>query len=74
MALAKRAPVDSAIEAGAIDADDKVILNSEAALSILESEPLGVEEYNPVRGIWNGLLIGAALWLAGIISTFAFLR
>ena len=75
MALAKQRPaVDSAVKSGTNDADDEVILDGQTALSILESEPLGVEDLNAVRGICNGLLIGATVWLVGIIATFAILR
>ena len=74
MALAKRTAVNSEIESGTNDADDEVIVDSQAALLILESDPLGDDDYNPIQGIRNGVLIGATLWLIGIISTFAILR
>jgi len=74
MALAKRATIDSANESGTYDADDEVVFDGEATLSLLESEPLELDDYDPVRGIRNGVLMGATLWLVGIIATFAIFR
>jgi hypothetical protein len=71
MALAKRATIDSANESATNDADDEVVLDGAETLSILELEPLDLDDYDPVRGIRNGVLMGATLWLVGIIATFA---
>lgn len=74
MALAKRATIDSATESGTNGADDDVALDGAATLSILELEPLDLDNYDPVRGIRNGVLMGATLWLVGIIATLAIFR